>query len=238
MKQRIIMYKTGKYLPRDLMSTLICDNYPMVLVMSRFGIDLGFGEDTIEEVCTKNNVDVYTFMSVVNLLIAEDKRCFSEDIEYEKISFLALIDYLHNSHSYFLDYRLPLIRRKLIESIDKCDDAVSVVVVNYYDEYFSEVNKHMMYEEDTFFPYIKSIINGVCSDKYSADEFSKHHDKVESRLSELKNIIIKYYPARTTNELANVLYDIFSCEKDLASHSDIEDYLLVPSLKKFEMFNK
>ena len=26
------------------MSDLICENYPMVLVMSRFGIDLGFGE--------------------------------------------------------------------------------------------------------------------------------------------------------------------------------------------------
>ena len=38
------MYKNGKYRETDKMSDLICENYPMVLVMSRFGIALGFGD--------------------------------------------------------------------------------------------------------------------------------------------------------------------------------------------------
>ena len=38
--------KNGKYRETSKMSDLICENYPMVLVMSRFGIDLGFGEKT------------------------------------------------------------------------------------------------------------------------------------------------------------------------------------------------
>ena len=45
------MYKNGKYRETDKMSDLICENYPMVLVMSRFGIALGFGEKNIGEVC-------------------------------------------------------------------------------------------------------------------------------------------------------------------------------------------
>ena len=32
--------KNGKYRETSKMSDLICENYPMVLVMSRFGIDL------------------------------------------------------------------------------------------------------------------------------------------------------------------------------------------------------
>lgn len=40
----IAMYKKGLYKETDKMSDLICENYPMVLVMSRFGIALGFGE--------------------------------------------------------------------------------------------------------------------------------------------------------------------------------------------------
>lgn len=35
------MYKNGMYRETDKMSDLICENYPMVLVMSRFGIALG-----------------------------------------------------------------------------------------------------------------------------------------------------------------------------------------------------
>ena len=44
------MYKNGMYRETDKMSDLICENYPMVLVMSRFGIALGFGEKNIGEV--------------------------------------------------------------------------------------------------------------------------------------------------------------------------------------------
>lgn len=227
----MIMYKVGKYLPTDLMGELICENYPMLLVMSRFGIDLGFGEGSIGEVCEKSGVDTYTFLTVANLLISIDKRRL--EIDYTKISLSSLIKYLHNSHSYFLEYRLPLIRQELKESLDKGDD-VSVVILNYYDEYVSEVHKHMMYEEDTLFPYIRSIVDGEESSTYSIEAFSKHHDKVEAKLSELKNIMIKYYPVKTTNELNNVLYDIFSCERDLASHNQIEDFLLVPTMKSLE----
>ena len=51
------MYKNGMYRETDKMSDLICENYPMVLVMSRFGIALGFGEKNIGEVCRQNGVD-------------------------------------------------------------------------------------------------------------------------------------------------------------------------------------
>ena len=53
--------KNGKYRETSKMSDLICENYPMVLVMSRFGIDLGFGEKNIGEVCRQNKIDTYTF---------------------------------------------------------------------------------------------------------------------------------------------------------------------------------
>lgn len=235
MPYNMIMYKIGNYLPKDSLSDLICDNYPMLLVMSRFGIDLGFGEDSIGEACYKSGVDAYTFLAVVNVLIAADKA--GVKIDYNKVYLPLLVKYLHNSHTYFLEYRLPAIRQKLVDALDKSED-VSVAIVNYYDEYVAEVNKHMSYEEGRLFPYINAMLHGDVDSSYSITVFSKHHDKIEVKLAEFKNIIIKYYPAKTTNELNNVLYDIFSCERDLASHNDIEDFLLVPTMKAFETIKK
>ncbi|MFI3323898.1 MAG: hemerythrin domain-containing protein [Rikenellaceae bacterium] len=231
----MIKYKVGRYKPQDSMSELICDNYPMLLVMSRFGVDLGFGEASIEEACDKNGVNVHTFLAVVNLLVTENKS--GVKVNYEQISLRSLIDYLHNSHSYFLEYRLPTIRCELVEALGENHD-VSVVILNYFDEYVAEVNNHMMYEEQTLFPYICSKLEGTCNEPYSIDIYSEHHDRVETKLSELKGIMIKYYPATTTNALINVLYDIFSCERDLASHNSIEDFLLVPAMKEFESLKK
>ena len=69
------MYKNGMYRETDKMSDLICENYPMVLVMSRFGIALGFGEKNIGEVCRQNGVDAYekdNEMKKVNINVHED----------------------------------------------------------------------------------------------------------------------------------------------------------------------
>ena len=63
---------------------------------------------------------------------------------------------------------------------------------------------------------------------------NKSTDQVEAKLGELKNILIKYYPAESSNELNSVLFDIFTCEEDLASHNYIEDALFIPAIKKLE----
>ena len=88
------MYKNGIYRETDKMSDLICENYPMVLVMSRFGIALGFGEENIGEVCRRNGVDAYTFLTVVNFL-AEDVNLPVEPVS-ERLSIENLIRYYMN----------------------------------------------------------------------------------------------------------------------------------------------
>ena len=39
-----------KYKATDKMSDLICENYTLLMVMSRFGLPLGFGDKNVKEV--------------------------------------------------------------------------------------------------------------------------------------------------------------------------------------------
>jgi regulator of cell morphogenesis and NO signaling len=223
------MYHLGKYKITDRMSDLICENYSMLLVMSRFGIALGFGEETVGEVCRKNGVDGKTFLTVVNMLIDEVRQ---DEIDMS-LSVKSLVTYLRNSHVYFLEFRLPAIRVKLMEAVDYRHNDVGQAIIRYYDEYVSEVRKHMLYEEETVFPYVDLLLSGK-KRHYHIDIFCKQHNQVEARLSELKNIIIKYFPARSSNELNSVLFDIFACAEDLASHNRVEDDLFVPVIRALE----
>ena len=182
------MYKNGGYTGEDRMCDLVCDRYPVLQVMSRFGIALGFGDKTIAEVCGENRVDTATFLAVVNLVLD-----FGGDAD-AGVSVRALTDYLHNSHGYFLDFRLPAIRRKLIEAVDCSLSDVSFAIMRFFDEYVAEVQRHMTYEEQTVFPYVESLLSGEKNAAYSIDIFRRQHDQVEAKLRELKNVIIKYYP--------------------------------------------
>lgn len=69
----------------------------------------------------------------------------------ESLLVRSLTDYLHNSHGYFLDFRLPAIRRKLIEAVDCAQSDVSFAIMRFFDEYAAEVQRHMSYEEQTVF---------------------------------------------------------------------------------------
>ena len=226
------MYKNGKYRETDKMSYLICENYPMVLVMSRFGIALGFGEKNIGEVCRQNGVDACTFLTVVNFL-TQDVSAPVMNVD-KCLSIEALITYLHNAHDYFLNFRLPHLRRKLLESIGECPQDVAFVIQRFFDEYAEEVNKHMSYEEKVVFPYVRDLLKGVKDPKYNISIFRKRHDQIEMKIVELKNILIKYYPGPGSNLLNSVLFDIFATEQDLASHNHVEDYLFMPAILALE----
>ena len=222
------MYRIGKYGADDRMCDLVCAHSSVLLVMSRFGIALGFGERTIGETCREAHVDADTFLAVVNLPIAGERAAGPSCV-----SVAPLTDYLHRSHGYFLDFRLPAIRAKLADAVAGGGD-LSVAILRFFDEYVSEVHKHMANEEARLFPYVRALLEGRRPTEYSIDEFSRQHDRIEAKLTELKNILIKYYPAGRTNELNGVLFDIFLCEEDLASHNEVENRIYVPAIRRLE----
>ena len=187
------MNKHLRYAETDKMSELICENYKLLLVMSRFGLSLGFGDQTVKQVCEQQGVHTGTFLAVVNFM--EDECCVPESYR-EDISVEAFVDYLRRGHSYFLDFNLPVIRRKLIDAIDCSRDDVAFLILKFFDAYVNEVRAHMEYENEVVFKYVYALLEGREAGDYSIGVFAARHNQIETKLTELKNIIVKYYPAK------------------------------------------
>lgn len=216
------------------MEQLITTNYRLLNMLSRFGISLGVGDKSIEEVCRQNGVDCSTFLAVVNLFNNPDNP--QEDVEF---STEELISYLQKSHTYYIDYRLPAIRTELEKAIESGGKQMQYLILNYFDDYAAEVARHMNQENEEVFPYLQKLLVAYrkgenLSGGKNPHIFSEQHNSIDVRLGELIDIIVKYYPGGATNELNTVLYDIFVCQQDLESHNLIEDVLLVPQVKKME----
>ncbi len=220
------------YGPYDKMMDLIGSNYALLQVMNRFGIPLGLGEQTVEEACMNYGVHCPTFIAVMNFVSEGSSRL---DENMENISVPALIGYLRNTHSYFLDFYFPLIKDKLTEAIPASPDGMKTLILKCFDDYASLVRKHMESEEDTVFAYAGSLLDGKCPDGYEISTFSKHHDQVGEKLTEFKNILIKYCPSNSDNNLLNsALLDIYYSEEGLDTHCRVEDLLFVPAIQRLE----
>lgn len=199
----------------------------LLMAMSNFEIALGFGELSVKEVCDKHNIDVDTFLTIANFINGYH-------YEPERVSLPSLMQYLRNAHSYFLEFKLPAIRKSLIESLDYSGgDDFSLVVMRFYDEYVMEVRKHMEHENTIVFTYTNRLLAGTKDAEYSIVSYSKRHSHFD-KLKELKDLIIRYYPNKDNSRLYAVLYDIIVCENDLNSHCMIEDQLFIPCVQRLE----
>lgn len=223
------------YEPNDKMVTLIKDKCSVLQALSSFGISLGFGDKTVSETCQMNGVDTYTFLAVVNYTI-NGHGDFEND---EQISVATLLHYLKASHTYYLDFQLPFIRRELQESINE-DDALGMLIMKLYEAYAQEIRRHMKYEEKTLFPYVESLLDGCPMNDYNVETFSKHHEQTDQKLHELKLMIIKYLPADAlhNNQLTATLYDIYNNEEWLRQHAEVEDHIFTPAIKRLERLTK
>lgn len=223
------------YEPDDKLISIIKDNYNTLQSLGSFGINLGFGDKTVKEVCESQGVDTYTFLAVINFTI-NGYHNFEDTV---RLSIPTLMQYLKASHVYYLDFELPYIRRALVDALDE-NDNLARLILKLFDEYAHSIRKHMQYEEKTVFPYVEELAKGNASPNFDIETFSKHHTQIDQKLSELKNIIIKYLPSDglRNNQLTAALYEIYNCEQWLKEHADVEDEIFIPVIRSLERKTK
>ena len=217
------------YQAKNTMREILRDNSMLVKTVGRFGIAFGFGDETVYEVCRKNNVDTETFITVCNLLSGYKYQT-------QNINLSCLVDYLKRTHSYFLEMTLPKIRSEIIAAINHSGlDEVAILMMKFYDEYVMEVQAHMDHENNKIFDYIEGLVNNKLKDDFKISDYSEAHDSVVEKLKDLKDIFIYHLKQEDNQKLSSTLFDIVMCEKDLTAHFEIESNLLIPAAEKLEL---
>ncbi len=205
------MYKAS-----DKICDLMSHEEDAIQIISRFGLEMGVGEQTIEQVCDSHGVHTPTFLAVVNYKVFK-LRALPADIDLPTLQ-----RYLHNAHTYFLDFRLPRLRRSLIEAIIPADPTTKIpgLILRCYDEFVDEIRTHIEHENEGRY-----------------DEHEHDDQRITDKLSEIKNLIIKYYPTAPTSTegtvtytLISVMSDLWHTEHDFSDHCAIEDDILRPAL--------
>ena len=211
------------YKATDKICDLMSGEEDAIQIISRFGLEMGVGDQTIEQACEAHGVHTPTFLAIVNYKVYH-QRAIPEDIDLPTLQ-----RYLTNAHTYFLDFRLPRLRRALIEAIIPADPTTKIpgLILRCYDEFVDEIRTHIEHENEGLY-----------------DEHEHDDQRITDKLTEIKNLIIKYYPSANiqspiTNHQSQITYlligvmsDLWHTEQDFADHCAIEDDILRPAITK------
>jgi len=228
------------------MASVIHLNYHLLPIISRFGITLGFGDKTIEQVCREYTLNVDFFLEILNSYHNKD---YFPQKHLQGFSLKLITEYLHKSHEYYLHNKIPQIEQ-LLHRFSESDQSghleVFQLIDKFFNEYRQELIDHIRHEEEKVYPYVlmieaafqaknttPAIVNLIRD--YSIDHFEHEHNNVEDKLFDLKNILIKYLPFPFDVHLCHaILIELFRLESDLNDHARIEDKVLVPKVKYME----
>lgn len=227
------------------LASVILKDHSLLPVINRLGIQLGFGDKTIRNICEEKGIDLNFFVETINVFHYEayfpEKRLLDFPVSM-------VIEYLVKTHRYYIDYLIPendrLIELFLSASPDESTD--NGLVRKFYAKFKEEFVIHINFEEREMFPYILELnsvtenpaIRNQFTKKYpdfSITSFEKEHSQMDDKMDDLKSIIIKYLPPNYDQNRGNAfLANLFMFEKDLKNHSRIEDHILIPKVKQLE----
>lgn len=149
-----------------------------------------------------------------------------------------IVDYLHKTHAYYMDKKLPEIEQSILQLINAYPERHPLLLLlnTFYHDYKNHLLKHIEVEEQELMPYILTLekkaqghtvanLNSPLTVKQFIDQ---HHD-TEKDLEEIRNTILHYSPPIENKTLYRILLSQLQVlEKDLAIHALIEDDVLLP----------
>lgn len=215
----------------------------LIPVIYRFGIKLGVGDDTIEEICLKHDMDVNFFLAIVNTYINADYM--PEDVE-DIFKTSVLLHYLETTDAYYLNTQIPNIERhfKLLlqyspqgnnldlifkfflemkAQIEECRDADA-------NKWFPMINRKI---EDTIYVADRVEIEGDYIDLLPDDlgkAFSRRTE-IEEKINDLASIFVVHlkgdYDANLCMAVVNA---IFLLRKDVCQNNRIRNRILLPAV--------
>lgn len=232
------MYQTErKYITPDIkMAELIFDNPSFLLFLEHFEVDFLVREKTIQQICIENNIRPEIFISFANMF---NGFALERIDDYSRADIKSIILFLRNSHIYFQNEKYPEIR-DFIEQLYLNNTIPEIKLIGkFFNEYFEEVKEHLAYEDNKVFPYFDKLLNNKNSIKnsiiFNLKNFSDDHTDIESKLKELKELLLKHIPVQNDRILRRKIFvSLFELEHYLKMHSTIEETILIPLIDKLE----
>ena len=218
------------------LSEVVEEKPSLIPVIHRFGIHLGLGDETVQEICAKLNLNTDFFLTMINTFLNED---YFPEKKLQGFHTSQIVNYLTKTNHYYQRHQLPNIERHLRSFISMSDpDNHSLTLIEkIFTSFKDTLLRQIKNDEKEWFPYCLSLSNQQTEAVFSfgKNHFEETDDAIEALLADLRRIMIKHLTGGYDENLCHaVIFSVSILAKDIKQHNRIRFRILQPIVAGME----
>lgn len=205
---------------------------PEVLtVVNRFGIYLGVGDASIDEVCHAHHLDTDFLLAILNTYLNEDY--FPETV-LKSFSLKKIISYLDKTDTYYRQFQLPNIEKHFNSLAAQSDPDNNIGLLRrFFLEMKQELLSRIDRDSKTLFPLLLKMEESGCAGQEDAIgtviKLTGDEDHIEDKLNDLLSFFIIHLKGDYDANLCRaVVTSLSTLEKDVKQNNRIRERILRP----------
>lgn len=226
--------------PQTRLADVIVAEPSVIPVVNRFGISLGVGDKTTDEICRARGIDVNFFLTIINAYIFES---FYPDKHFRSFGAREVIDYLRQTNESYVRNQLPNIERHFNALISRSNSANNLsLLFDLYKEVRAAIEQRIK-DDNPWFDRILHQENNIEAGAIQInpnDVNADNDDAISDTLDDLVNMFVIHLRGDYDANLCHaVLFAIISLKKDICQNNRIRNRVLYPMSKAIDKaYNK
>lgn len=222
---------------------LVTEDIRTATIFKKFGIDFCCGGGKpIQEACEEKGANYDNLMTEIQSIMND----LEPDVDFQSMPLETLIDHIYDKHHKYIYENGPITAQFVnkVAHVHGERHPETVEVAKVYNELLSELNHHMMKEENVLFPYIKSLIakqadqSGSVLSPFVSNPIRMmeiEHDSAGDMLKKLRGLTSEYTPpADACNTYKAAYANLKALEDDIHIHIHLENNILFPKAIELE----
>jgi regulator of cell morphogenesis and NO signaling len=224
------------------MSEVVEEHPSLIPIINRFGVRLGLGDKSVQEICSEYSLDADFLLTVINTFLNEE---YFPERKLQTFHTSQIVDYLVKTNQYYQRFQLPNIEHHLTSFISMSVPANQTLTLigKFFFSFKDELLARIENDDKEWFPYCLTLSAKVQDKLFGANAplplllHAENHadDSIEELLADLKRIMVKHLSGDYNLNLCYaVISAICSLEKDIRQHNRIRFRILAPMVKAME----
>jgi len=196
----------------SVMADVLARHNELIPVLNRFGIRIGVGERTVQEICLEHHLNPDLILTVLNVYLDDT---YLPESSLTLFDAEPIADYFRHTVENYLHALVPNIEVHLNALIATADNE----------------NKELGMLRMLFLKFKERMTNYLQKNAEYSDDFP------DDLLHDLKNILIKHLSVEHNQNLSYaVIYSLHAFEKDLSAHNRLRNKVLQPKLNELDSY--